>query len=215
AMTAECYNVSGSFSPATRHWGRLCFSAEAAAGAVGIDLLIDRLSGVGFAAYDTDGDLYVARTNDWGKSFESPIALGISGEEPSLCRFGSSSRHWGIVYNVGTALRLVESKDDFATISEVTPMTITGTHARARVHPLTGIMLIAFYSGENIWCARSTDNGQTLSTPTMVVAASEQAFGLDVSMDARNIWVITYRDDESEICTRWSADNGLTWHVPA
>lgn len=177
------------------------------------DILIDQLTGMGIAGLIAAGTLYIRRTFDAGKTYESPISIANNASKPCIVLDTvGSKRSWGVCWNDSSTVKLAWSNDWFNTTEVQTLMTGI-SHARAVVHPHTGTMLIAGWrdSDDSIVAAYSDDKGVTVSTPVVVTAAPERAFGLTFAPDSKRTWCISMTDDTGELKTYWSYDDGVTW----
>jgi hypothetical protein len=196
-------------------WLRICLYDVADVG--NIDLLIDRFTGMGAIAYVQGGVLFARRTYNYGKSFFPPIEISRSGtpRRPSLFRAPDARSIWGVAWDDGTNVLRTYTTDAWTTLSEVTTMLAGATLVRTKVHPLTGVMLVAGWKEGNIIVARSLDYGKTISDGPIAAIAGmpEEAFGLDVAPDARSTWCIVAKNSGGEHVTYWSTDNGLTWEA--
>lgn len=180
------------------------------------DLYIDDLTGVGMLAYIEGSSLMMAPTYDAGATFGAGVEVSNSSPTSPCVLLGMDALHsWGVSYNEAGATKIAWSTDGFAT-KEVATLMTGCTNVKVRIHPLTGVMLIAGWdtTAEEIVCAQSFDSGVTVSTPDTVVVTTEQAFGLDSAPTALGTWCITY-SDAGTIKTMWSTDNGLTWSAAA
>lgn len=211
--------LTETLTPAVDAWLRASF-CKATPGALDIDIVIDSLTGRGWVAYnDTDGKLFVAPTLDAGKTFGPPVDLLVSdAQHPSLyINPVSDFRELGIYWDsTGPVSYTAVSVDGFANYDiGVTPES-AGTYMRAKVHPLLGIMVSAWWvstSGGRIESARSFDFGATWDTPVVVVACPEGGFGLDIAPTDLNHWCIAYIDAGGAQKTMWSTDNALSWEA--
>ena len=180
-----------------------------------LDLLIDRLTGIGLLAIAGDGTVEVRRTFDYGQTFE--VAVLVAGTEAStdvsLFLAPDADRKVGLAYSQAGSVRAVWSADWFETVGEAMILLSNVTHGKARINPLTGIMLIAGWRDNKIVVARSFDFGATaVEVPTPAVPdVPEGAFALDCAPDSHARWCIVYKDAAEDLHTRWSADNGLSW----
>jgi hypothetical protein len=182
------------------------------------DLHIEPLTGIGHVAYiDASDNLKVVRTFDHGITFSGAqtVASGVA-SSPCVFHRGDPRWLWGLIWNEGTAVKRAWSSDGFANFEAATIMTGI-THARTKIHPLTGIMMIVGWrdADDSIVAARSFDHGVTISTPVVVVAAPEQSFGLDVAPTQKLTWCITCVDADAVMKTYWSTDAGLHWSEAA
>jgi hypothetical protein len=200
-----------------REFYRVILDGTGQAAGDGLDFHVDRLTGVGMLAYvASDGGVYAQRTHDHGKSWQPPQRVAASGSRPCVMMDATERHLWGVAYNSGANVRLARSADAFETAEDVELMTGI-THSRVRINELTGVMIVAGWrdSDDSIVASQSFDNGVTLSTPVVVAAVPEQAFGLAPAPTERGTWCITCRDAGGDVQTYWSTDNGLTWSLAA
>lgn len=210
--------ITGSVTVRNRYLGLITLKAALAEEPVvgeDTDIYIDQLTGEGMLAYTTaDGNLCCQRTYDAGATYTDSVTLTntVSPQRPCVILRPDWMWAWGIMWSEGTDARLAWSVDGFKSFDVGTIMTGV-SNVRAAVHPMTSVMLVAGWSEDSggIVAARSYDYGETLSTPVLVAEAPEQAFGLTFAPTGLQTWCITCRNEQGDVRTYWSNDDGITW----
>lgn len=198
-------------------WTRLCMfvPGEAPEGAPGIDVAINLLTGTGYMAYVRDGKLYARRSLDWFATAEPEVEISDTGtcEDPCVVTFEDSQARWGVMWRDGEDLRIAYSADGWATTSTAI-LGVTGMkYARAIANGLTGTMLLVAWTDDGDLVSRtSRDFGKTFAAEVTVASGvPEQAFGLAVAPDARDIYTVVFQAADDNISTYWSGDDGASW----
>lgn len=208
--------LSGQSAADSREWFRMALDDRIIVGG-GVDLLVDSLTGMGIIAYIEDNIGIMRRTYNYGKTLLPVKFVSALNEISGLCLYPlyDARNAIGIVYSDGTDIKGMISTDWFATHEGVHTMLTGATRARARINPLTGLMLIAGWrTGGDIIVGRSYNYGKTLiESPIVAVSdAADVDFGLECTQDGRNRWCITYQESTGgDYKTMWSTDNGLSW----
>jgi hypothetical protein len=182
----------------------------------GCEVLIDKLTGMGVLAYVANSKAYIKRTSNFGRTWFGARAVSGVSTPGSLALFGcyDNMNSIGLAWDDGTDIKCLRTTDNFNSNWGVSTLLSGATQVKARVHPLTGLTLIAGWDNNTIIVGRSYDYGKTLTggTVTAVSNVADAAFGLDFAPDSRCRWCITCQDAISgNYVTYWSTDHGLSW----
>lgn len=86
------------------------------------------------------------------------------------------------------------------------------TRLQFRINPVDGYGLLCGYTGGSIYCSRTFDGGLSYGTGNVVVSdASDTGFGLELTMQAANPWIIYYVDTSGVEHAMVSDSIAQTW----
>lgn len=195
-------------------WVRCCLYISVAPGGIGIDAAIHPLTGIGFVAWSEAGAVYVARTTNYGKTFEAPIEV-TTGVLPCLATANDAEKHWALAWETGGDVKMAWTPDGFASLGEVTDIMAASHYTRICGNPLTGaLMLVAWKDTGDLVSKMSRDFGKTFGAEvTIASSVPEQAFGLTHAVDPRDIWTVVWKNAAGDIQTYWSANDGGSWSL--